>query len=67
MRERERERERERLTLGFEDLLSIKILSPIFTPSVAMVTSSVAGEVVREEPLETVEIVETGERAPVRV
>ena len=63
---REREREREGfLTLALGDLASIKILSPIFSPKVAMVTSSVDGESACEEPCEWVETVDTGDLVPV--
>ena len=43
---------------------SIKIRSPIFSPRVSMVTSSTAGETARDEALDTVETVDTGERFP---
>ena len=53
------------LTFAFDDVFaSIRIWSPIFIPRVAMVTSSAAGEAVRDEPLDTVETVETGDRVP---
>ena len=48
--------------------MSIRMRSPIFNPKISMVTcSTAAGEGARDEPLDTEDTVETGDRAGDRV
>ena len=52
-------------TFDFEDVLaSMRTRSPILNPSVTMVTSSTAGETARDEPLDSVDTVDTGDLVP---